>query len=355
MKSTIWLLDPRPDLPAIVHSSSTPSSFPRPRLAGHDGVAHPGLPCARALRRKEPARRFRARRCGAPSALRPHFSAAVNYAQEKQKIDTRFRPQRASSEARAQRVHRRRHGESASSAGWPLQRACARCSSSASPMRSARAECRCTAQRHLPVGAGRDLRVLRRQARPCWWSRRGSPSIIEQAVIALLRRDPTVNTTIVGKGVLPMAGEYTAEVMLRRPRGFSRRGAEGSPARHGRRGTCRVALEATARTARRDRADAAAGVLRRLPGAAGVFRDQLIERDTGDPRHRRHRLPRLLYLAAVQHGRHDPRLWPGLASAPRRFRVRAARHHHHGRRRLLAQRPHAGIASAVFNKHDGIL
>jgi indolepyruvate ferredoxin oxidoreductase alpha subunit len=41
----------------------------------------------------------------------------------------------------------------------------------------------------------------------------GQPDYLEQAVNALLRK-ADLNTTIVGKSVLPMAGEYTAEVML---------------------------------------------------------------------------------------------------------------------------------------------
>jgi indolepyruvate ferredoxin oxidoreductase, alpha subunit len=41
----------------------------------------------------------------------------------------------------------------------------------------------------------------------------GNPDYLEQAVNAILRK-ADINTTIVGKGVLPMAGEYTAEVML---------------------------------------------------------------------------------------------------------------------------------------------
>jgi indolepyruvate ferredoxin oxidoreductase, alpha subunit len=41
----------------------------------------------------------------------------------------------------------------------------------------------------------------------------GNPDYLEQAVNALLRKSD-VNTPIIGKAVLPMAGEYTAEVML---------------------------------------------------------------------------------------------------------------------------------------------
>src|SRR6202044_2713262 len=41
----------------------------------------------------------------------------------------------------------------------------------------------------------------------------GNPDYLEQAVNALLRKTD-LNTAIIGKAVLPMAGEYTAEVML---------------------------------------------------------------------------------------------------------------------------------------------
>ena len=41
----------------------------------------------------------------------------------------------------------------------------------------------------------------------------GQPDYLEQALNALLRK-ADLNTTVVGKSVLPMAGEYTAEVML---------------------------------------------------------------------------------------------------------------------------------------------
>src|SRR5690606_36728131 len=41
----------------------------------------------------------------------------------------------------------------------------------------------------------------------------GNPDYLEQAINALLRK-ADINTTVVGKAVLPMAGEYTAEVML---------------------------------------------------------------------------------------------------------------------------------------------
>jgi indolepyruvate ferredoxin oxidoreductase alpha subunit len=42
----------------------------------------------------------------------------------------------------------------------------------------------------------------------------GQPAYIEEAIEAILRKAEVNNCTIVGKQVLPMAGEYTAEVML---------------------------------------------------------------------------------------------------------------------------------------------
>ncbi len=47
----------------------------------------------------------------------------------------------------------------------------------------------------------------------------GQPEHIEQAIATLLRRRD-INTKIYGKGVLPMAGEYTADVMLKGVRDF---------------------------------------------------------------------------------------------------------------------------------------
>ena len=47
----------------------------------------------------------------------------------------------------------------------------------------------------------------------------GQPEFIEQAINAILRK-ADVNAVVAGKDVFPMAGEYTAEVMLRGLRGF---------------------------------------------------------------------------------------------------------------------------------------
>jgi indolepyruvate ferredoxin oxidoreductase alpha subunit len=55
----------------------------------------------------------------------------------------------------------------------------------------------------------------------------GQPEFIEQALNAMLRK-ADVNTVVCGKDVLPMAGEYTAEVMLRGLEGFLARHAPPS-------------------------------------------------------------------------------------------------------------------------------
>jgi indolepyruvate ferredoxin oxidoreductase alpha subunit len=55
----------------------------------------------------------------------------------------------------------------------------------------------------------------------------GQPEFIEQAVHTILRRRD-VNTRIFGKDVLPMAGEYTADVMLKGVRAFLAGNAPGA-------------------------------------------------------------------------------------------------------------------------------
>jgi indolepyruvate ferredoxin oxidoreductase, alpha subunit len=52
----------------------------------------------------------------------------------------------------------------------------------------------------------------------------GQPEFIEQAINTILRRRD-INTKVFGKGVLPQAGEYTADVMLEGVRGFLTRAA----------------------------------------------------------------------------------------------------------------------------------
>ena len=171
----------------------------------------------------------------------------------------------------------------------------------------------------------------------------GQPEFIEQAINTILRR-ADVQTAIEGKSMLPMAGEYTGGVVRdgltkfvrdlsrRRAGGHAASGAveRGGGAARGRRQDDRAA-----------RAGAPAVVLHRLPGTADLHRHEA-RRARARPaaRELRHRLPPVLDPAAVQHRRHHHGLRPG-----RRRRVgvqhqiRQARDRDHRRRRLLAQRP----------------
>jgi indolepyruvate ferredoxin oxidoreductase alpha subunit len=142
----------------------------------------------------------------------------------------------------------------------------------------------------------------------------GQPEFLEQAINTLFRRND-IQTRIEGKGMLPMAGEYTG-------------------------GVVRDGVKAFARKYREQRASASAVILHRLPGAPDLH-----GAEAGGARARpasrllRHRLPPVLDPAAVQHRRdHD-----GLRPRRRRrggvqHQGGQARHRVHRRRRLLAQR-----------------
>ena len=171
----------------------------------------------------------------------------------------------------------------------------------------------------------------------------GQPEFIEQAVNTILRR-ADIQTRIEGKGMLPMAGEYTGGVMKARPaqvhRGLSagpapRRRSPRRPAGPGR------PARAGAAGDRRQGARPAAVVLHRLSGAADLRRHEAGRaRARSASRELRHRLPPVLDPAAVQHRQHHH----GLRPRRRRRRGaqrggRQARHRARGRRRLLAQRP----------------
>ena len=169
----------------------------------------------------------------------------------------------------------------------------------------------------------------------------GFPDYIEQAVNSELRR-ADIQTRIHGKGALPKAGEYTSEVMLRGLANFPRR-------REARRHRCRRDRSEGRQAARpqaggdrdgRRTAAAPAEFLHRLPRAPGVRRDQAhAARDRADAHLGRHRLPFVRDLRAVQHGQLDPRL-RHVARERRRGRAEPASAPDlgDGRRRLLAQR-----------------
>ena len=133
-----------------------------------------------------------------------------------------------------------------------------------------------------------------------------------------------------------------SEVLLRGPRRLPASGAAERPRRRRRRGEGARARRAQGEGRRRARPAAAApaGLLHRLPGAAGVLGAQAdAARARPDAHLGRHRLPFVRDLRAVLDGQFDPRL-RHVARQRRRGRAQhgEAPDRHHGRRRLLAQR-----------------
>ncbi len=164
----------------------------------------------------------------------------------------------------------------------------------------------------------------------------GQPEFIEQAVNTILRR-ADLQTKIHGKDMLPMAGEYTGGVMkdgfgkfitLYEP-GFRHRlrparGRQPPQGRHG--------------VARRQGPRPPAFVLHGLPGAADLHGHEAGgARTRPAPCELRHRLPPVLDPAALQHRRDDDGLRPRRRGRCRlQHAVRQARDLGHGRWRLLA-------------------
>ena len=321
--------------------------------AGHDGAAHPRLPRHRRVHRPRTTAR------GAFSgnnriAGPPRFeygaagaSAGASSSQERLKVEERLpAAQRLHPRAQAQRGDRRRprrhrhhragraHQQRAARAGAarsrrPLRRdAACRSTCSTSSIRWCRRRCASSA----PASAR------------CWWSRKARPTTSSRQINVELRR-ADIQTRVLGKGALPQAGEYTSDVLLnglaRLPR--ARRGRPASmPTRSSARAKRMLAHKAGRGRGVGDIAGAAADLLHRLPGAAGVHRHQAdAARARADPYQRRHRLPFVRDLRAVQPGQLDPRL-RHVARERRRGRrpiIDTPPDRDHGRRRLLAQRP----------------
>ena len=166
----------------------------------------------------------------------------------------------------------------------------------------------------------------------------GQPEFIEQALNTILRRRD-IQTKICGKDVLPMAGEYTPCGRHQGHQGFSRAAcqqvARQRPAAPGRLGGAR---RSEGQGARESGAAAAAEFLRRLPGAADFCGDEARpSRTRRAQRCRRHRLSSVRLPAAVQYRRHHHGLRTRARIVLRLQRQsRQAADLDHGRRRLLA-------------------
>ena len=169
----------------------------------------------------------------------------------------------------------------------------------------------------------------------------GQPEFIEQAVNTILRR-ADVQTRVEGKGMLPMAGEYTGArdegglaQVRRAPIGriCSTKAVPASP----------LPSDAARKRAADGRGQGArppALVLHGLSGAADLRRHEARRaRARAASRELRHRLPPVLGTAAVQHRQFHHGLRPGRRRRSRvQRRGRQARDRARGRRRLLAQR-----------------
>ena len=166
----------------------------------------------------------------------------------------------------------------------------------------------------------------------------GQPEFIEQAIHTILRRRD-VNTRIFGKDVLPMAGEYTADVMFKGVRAFVAGNAPGVMTDQARApNEPNVDDDPRIKALCRRRAAAAARLLHRLSGTADLRRHEARGEGAGSaPRRRRYRLPSVLDPAAVQYRRHHYGLWPRTGLGGRLQRQgRQEIDRHDRRRRLLA-------------------
>ena len=195
MKSQMWLLDPRPQLPEIVRAveqgfelseaSNTPVMLMLRIRACHvyGRFMTQGQPPAGVLGRR--------RAGGTLAGLQPHHPAALD-------LCAGARKDRAATaggaairrRARAQRVDRRRGGRHRHrSAGRTVQQHAAR-ARTARLRRYVRQQqgAAVRAERHLSAGSLRNGGASAAASARCSSSRRGSPSIIEQAASQILRQ-----------------------------------------------------------------------------------------------------------------------------------------------------------------------
>ena len=138
----------------------------------------------------------------------------------------------------------------------------------------------------------------------------GYPDYIEQAVNVELRR-ADINTRVLGKGPLPRAGEYASDVLLEGLAAFLQDAQTGRHRRRHDRGKgarpCRPQGKGGSRA--RTPAPAPARLLHRLSGTACIFRNQTdATRARPDPYQRRHRLPLVCDVRALLARQFDPRL-----------------------------------------------
>ncbi len=238
MKSSMWLLDPRPDLPAIVRmvekgfELSEASHAPvmlelRVRachVTGEFTAKTNRASAASGLNRIDAPARFNYARLAHPP---------LTFAHEKLKIDERLPAAQAF--AREHKLNEFFHGDLKDTGIVVLgglynttQRALSRLGL-ADNFGNARIPIYCLNLAYPLIPD--ELKAFCLGKRDILIVEEGFPDYIEQSVNAELRR-ADINTRIHGKGALPKAGEYTGEVMLRGLANFSERRKARRP-RHG--------------------------------------------------------------------------------------------------------------------------
>ena len=348
LKSSMWLLDPRPDLPTIVRMVEEGFELSE--------ASHAPVMLELRIRACHVTGEFAAKnnRRGINSGQNrlagpPRFDYGqlahppVTFTQERLKVEERlpaaqqFIREHELNEVIPGDLRRCRHHRH----GRPDQQRAAR-AGAARPRRSLRrlAHSDAGAQRRLSAGPRGDARVLRRQARRA--GGRGRLARLHRGQDqrrAAPRRHPDPRA----RQGLP-AGDRRIPVRTadQGPCGVHRRDAARRHRCRRRRGAREADVRAQgARDGRgRRSAAAAAELLHRLSRAAGVLGHQADAARAGaDPHQRRHRLPFVRDLRAVLAGQLDPRL-RHVAGERRRRRAQhgEAPDRHHGRRRLLAQR-----------------
>jgi indolepyruvate ferredoxin oxidoreductase alpha subunit len=221
MKSQIWLLDPRPE-PAEDRRDGRAGLRALRSLehAGDAGAANPRLPRARQLQDEEEpgAEAFQEGVHREPGLrLRPHLPAAGDLrAGEAQDRRTLARGRGVHPRAQAERVLRRGNaGPRHHLPGRDVQRdhprpADARASPTPSVRRKVPIYCMNVTYPTIPE----EIVEFARSKKSILIVEEGQPAYIEEQVLATLRRHEVNDVKVRGKDVLPMAGEYTGEVVL---------------------------------------------------------------------------------------------------------------------------------------------
>ena len=352
LKSSMWLLDPRPDLPTIVRmvekgfelseASHAPVMLELRIRACHvtGEFAAKDNRKARRILRPQPHRRPAALRLRAARASAGDLRAGAAQGRGAAAGGAEIHPRAQAQRGHRGRPRRYRHHRD----GRPHQQRAAR-AGAARPRRPVRQFAHpdlCASTWSIRWCRRKSANSAPASAR-CWWSRKAIPTTSSRrstsncaaptsrpacSARARCRRPANTPPTCCSKGLAAFVAETRRRASMPTRSRRAREADRWRTSRRRRRGGRRAAA-------------AAADVLHRLPGAAGVLRDQAdAARARPDPYQRRYRLPFVRDLRAVQPGQLDPRL-RHVARQRRRGRAQhgnAAPDRGDGRRRLLAQR-----------------